>query len=80
MQCIFDPMNKTKLAYIKKLIEWKSTQKMALLGEECVRDLIAMDAARANELPAADAQVAKRIAYIAEIENQIASAKRALAA
>jgi hypothetical protein len=73
-------MNKPKLAYIKKLIEWKSSQKLALLGEECVRDLIAMDAARANELPAADAQVAKRIAYIAEIENQIASAKRALAA
>ena len=72
-------MNKTKLSYIKKLIAWKSSQKMALLGEECVRDLIAMDAARANELPAASAQVAKRIAYIAEIENQIASAKHALA-
>jgi hypothetical protein len=73
-------MNKTKLTYIKKLIAWKSSQKMALLDEECVRDLIAMDAARANELPAAAAQVAKRIAYIAEIENQIASAKHSLAA
>lgn len=72
-------MNKTKLTYIKKLIEWKSSQKMALLGEECVRDLIAMDAARANELPAVAAQVAKRIAYIAEIENQIASTKQSLA-
>jgi len=59
-------MNKTKLSYIKKLIEWKSSQKMALLGEECVRDLIAMDSSRANELPAASAQVAKRIAYIAD--------------
>jgi len=73
-------MNKTKLSYIKKLIEWKSSQRMALLGEECCRDLIAMDSSRANELPAASAQVAKRIAYIAELENQIASAKLALAA
>jgi hypothetical protein len=73
-------MNKAQLSYIKKLTAWKATHKAALLGAECVRDLIAMDAARASELPDAEAQVAKRAAYIVEIENQIASAKAKLAA
>jgi len=73
-------MNKAQLSYVKKLIAWNASQKMALRGEECVRDLIAMNPDRANELPGAEAQVAKRIAYIAQIENQIAEAKAKLVA
>jgi hypothetical protein len=73
-------MNKSQIAYIKKLIAWKSSQKMALISEECIRDLIAMDAARSSELPAAEDRVAKRAAYIADIESQIAAAKSKLAA
>lgn len=73
-------MSNPQLSYIKKLTAWKSTHSAALLGAECVRDLIALDAARASELPDAEARVAERAAYIVEIENQIASAKAKLAA
>jgi hypothetical protein len=73
-------MNKAQLSYIKRLIAWLSTQQAALRGEECVRDLIAMDSARASELPAAEAQVSKRVAFIAEIENQITAARAKIAA
>lgn len=66
------------MKYIAKLKAWKASQVAALRAAECIRDLAAMDASRAAELPAIDAAIAERRAYIADIDAKISAAKIAL--
>ena len=62
-------------SYLKRLLAFRASQRLALRESECVRDLVAMSPDRAAELAQIEAAITKRKEYIATITADIAKAQ-----
>lgn len=66
--------------YIRRLIDWKNSQTAALRADNLILSLAKIGQAVGATVESAEAQVAKRIEYIAQIDAQIADARAKMAA